>query len=46
MSLFESEQQVQAANSTALAWVKENLADLAGNAPPEVTVGRVMAAVS
>lgn len=46
VSLFESAETARAANERALAWIKENLADLAGAGPPEVSMGTVLAEVS
>ncbi len=45
ISLFESADMANAAHHRAMGWIKENLADLVGDAEPEVAVGEVVAQV-
>jgi len=41
--LFETADAAQAAHQRAPSWIKENLADGAGGAEPEVSMGEVLA---
>jgi len=46
ISLFDSADNAMAAHDSSLAWIKENLASMIGDAPPVVTMGEVLAQVS
>ena len=46
VSLFETADAARAANDQALGWIRENLADLAGDAAPEVWIGEVLGTVT
>jgi hypothetical protein len=46
ISVFDSREHALASNEKAAAWVKSNLADLAGDAKPEITAGEVRVSVS
>lgn len=46
ISLFDSAENAKAANQKAVAWIKENLADLQGGDEPEVTMAEVLAQVT
>ena len=45
ISLFDSADTAKSANQKAVAWIKENLADLPGGGEPEVTFAEVLAQV-
>ena len=45
ISLFDTADTAKAANQKAVAWIKENLADLPGASEPEVTTAEVLAQV-
>jgi len=46
ISLFDSREAAQARHDKALAWVKDNLADLSDGRAPEVTIGEVLGSVT
>ena len=46
VSLFESREAAEAANEKAVAWLRENLADLTDGQPPEVIMGEVLGSVT
>lgn len=46
ISLFDTADHAKAAHERALAWIKENLADLSGGDEFDVTMGEVMAQVT
>jgi hypothetical protein len=46
ISVFDSREHALASNEKAASWVKSNLADLAGDAKPEITAGEVRVSVS
>ena len=45
VSLFESREAAEAGNEKAVAWVKDNLADLYDGRPSEVTKGEIVASI-
>jgi hypothetical protein len=46
ISLFDSSESAKAAHQRSLAWIKDNLASLTGNAEPVVLMGEVLAEVA
>ena len=46
VSLFDSREAAETANEKALAWIKENLADLYGGEPPEMTKAEVLGSIT
>ena len=46
VSVFDSRESALASNEKAAAWVKANLADVAGDTKPEVTAGEVRLSVT
>ena len=46
ISVFDTREHALASNDKAAAWVKSNLADLVGDAKPEITAGEVRVSVS
>jgi hypothetical protein len=46
VGLFDSREAAEAANEKAVAWLRENLADLTDGQPPEVTMGEVLGSVT
>ena len=45
VSVFDTRESALASNEKAAAWVKANLADLVGDAKPEITAGEVRVSV-
>ena len=46
ISVFDTRESALASNEKAAAWVKANLADLVGEAKPEITAGEVRLSVT
>jgi hypothetical protein len=46
VSLFETREAAAASAERAVAWVRENLADLHDGGPPEVALDEVMPAIA
>ena len=46
ISLFDNAENAKAAHEQSLAWIKDNLASMIGNAQPVVVMGEVLADVA
>jgi hypothetical protein len=46
ISVFDTRETALASNDKAAAWVKANLADLVGDAKPEITAGEVRLSIT
>jgi hypothetical protein len=46
ISLFDSAENAKAAHQRSLAWIKDNLASMIGNAQPVVVMGEVLSEVA